>query len=454
MGELLIEGPIVARGYLKNLQSSPIPVSVPPFIERPGWLSRFQSESNTIQRFYLTGDLVRYKPDGRLQFLGRKDTQVKIRGQRVELGSVEDYIRLFYRGERDAIVDVVRFGSMSMNLVGFIERDDKRRLPKGDEDRSLFPSRTPAFEAETAALSAYLNTVLPKYMVPTAFIPLTHVPVTNTHKVDRKVLHQTLEALSQSEKDALFRVSETDRLHPPTTEMEVQLQALLAQVLQLPSERIGVDSDFFLLGGDSLLAMKLVQAARVANLDVTIADIFQHSRLFNLAAAILSRPNFTITVDGTPMQTGTPAPFSLLREPVDARHIQSIARDQCRLLETEQIEDVYPCTPLQEDLILRIVDGRSNRYTARLIYKLPADTVTPKLQKAWDATIAANPILRTRIIHIAEYGALQVVIGPNEDMYTEWIVSDTVEGYLRQDAMSPMKLGQPFVRLGLVDSDH
>ncbi|KAL4898052.1 hypothetical protein BDV59DRAFT_198294 [Aspergillus ambiguus] len=438
IGELMLEGPVVARGYMKDNCRR-----VSPFVLPPRWLSRFRPENKYANsRMYLTGDLVRYTPKGFLEYLGRKDTQVKIRGQRVELSEIETAIRSFFGETADVVADVARpdSGKMEPTVVAFLDLHDAdamdRVMPASQEDkRSLLMAGTEHVRPRLAELSTFLRSSLPKYMVPAIFITLTAIPMTKTGKADRKVLRQLVAELSPQELEAFSH--EPVGKQPVETEAEIQLQSLFSQVLHLPHSRIWADSDFFLLGGDSLVAMRLVTAARNVGFTLTVSDVFNCPQLSELATRL-------VAVDA---RSQAVEPFSLLNG-IDVERLRAVAAEQCNV-STGEIEDVYPCTALQEGLFA-LTARETGKYTAQYGYRLPADIDIQQLQAACQAAVAANAILRTRIINTEEDGPLQAVIRDGKDTAIQWRRDDSVDQYLQRDILEPMGAGRPLSRFAIV----
>ncbi|MEU3606826.1 amino acid adenylation domain-containing protein [Streptomyces sp. NPDC035033] len=233
-GELYLAGAGVARGYLG----------------RPGQTAeRFVADpyGPAGERMYRTGDLARRTPDGTLEYRGRTDRQVKLRGFRVEPGQIEAVLR-----DHPAVAQA----------VAGVRRED------GGEPR-LIAHVVPAKGAEPTpdALRAFAGRRLPQYLVPHAFVLLDALPVTAHGKLD----HAALPAAA-------------DRTggRAPAGRTERLLCSLMAEVLR--RDAVGADDDFFALGGDSICAIRLVSAARAEGLAFTVRDVFAHR-----TAAELSR---------------------------------------------------------------------------------------------------------------------------------------------------------------------
>lgn len=405
VGELLIEGPGVGRGYIEEAEKT-----AAAFISPPSWLREIVGG----QRFsiYKTGDLVKYNENGSLHYISRKDTQVKLRGQRVELGEVEFHLRECFPNSQDAIAEVVKppGESRTAALMAFILQD---RGEATSLKRSIIGNSDDIFKKDIATALSRIDNVLPTYMVPTIFVPLDHIPLTKTGKTDRRALREAAEALTRQQMEGLTSISSTKR--PPSTEAELVFQRLLALVLNLDVSDIGVDDHFFRLGGDSIIAMKLIPLAREAGFGIDMTDVFNHPRLCDLAAAS--------GADATQTKYDV-LPFALIENNIlSQQSMAKSAAERCHI-STDDIEDIYPCTPLQEGL-MTLTAKTPGQYIARFDYDLASDIDLVKFQSAWDKTFDANAILRTRIVQLGASNMLQVVVRHS----IRWHVFETQEEY-------------------------
>ncbi len=240
-GELYIAGAGLSRGYLN----------------RPGLTAqRFVANpfGEPAERMYRTGDVVRWSPDGVVEFVGRVDEQVKIRGFRVELGEIE--AALAAHPDIAAAAVLARQDQPGIKrLVGYV-------VPR------------PGAALEPAALGAFLDESLPDYLVPSAFVILDALPLTRNGKLDRRALP---EPAGPGASAAAGHVA-------PRTDAERILTEIWAAVLGVA--RVGVEDNFFALGGDSILSIQVVSRARRAGLGLMPRDVFAHQTVAALAANV------------------------------------------------------------------------------------------------------------------------------------------------------------------------
>ncbi|TQF71321.1 non-ribosomal peptide synthetase [Pseudoalteromonas luteoviolacea] len=256
-GELHIGGVGLARGYLNRPE-----LTDEKFVTNP-----FYDEANpaSSERLYKTGDLVRYLPDGNLEFLGRIDHQVKIRGFRIELGEIEQ--QLLSDGRVNDAVVVADVKEADKRLVAYVTHDDAEAMLMDEE--SAQRQRNDLI----ASLKAQLAQTLPDYMIPSVFVVLTHMPLTPNGKVDRK----GLPAPDISQQQQVYVA--------PTTDTEKMLCEIWQDILGV--EQVGITDNFFALGGHSLLAIKAVSKVNLElKQDIVVRDIFSFPTIQSLSFAM------------------------------------------------------------------------------------------------------------------------------------------------------------------------
>lgn len=247
-GEYCLSGPQVSRGYLNRPDKTAEAYEASPF-------DRF--------RMYHTGDIVRYRQSGDIEFVGRKDGQVKIRGFRIETKEVEAVIR-GYEGIRDVTVQAYDYEGGGKYLAAFV-------VGKGTVD--------------TTALAEYIKSQKPAYMCPAVIMQIDKIPLTVNQKVDKK-------ALPKPEQKKADYVA-------PANKTEEDFCAIFRKVLDV--ERVSAEDDFFDIGGSSILAMKVVIAAEKAGYKIVYNDVFSYTTPRLMA-------EFLGDTTRKPVETPAPAP--------------------------------------------------------------------------------------------------------------------------------------------------
>lgn len=429
VGELLVEGPIVGQGYLNDPDKT-----AAAFIHDPPWLLAGHSgHAGRRGRLYKTGDLGLYDPDGSgdIVFAGRKDTQVKLRGQRVELGEIESQLKARLPSGTNVIAEVItpQASGGQPTLVAFVSQSAK---VNGVED--INSAELPAELVSTlATINAEIGKVLPRYMVPNAYIPTNYIPTLISGKIDRKRLRAfgatvDLQKLDQNSTSGAARESRE------LNDLERRLRYAWGVVLKLDEAAIHPDDNFFALGGESLAAMRLVSVCRERGLDLSVTSTFGHPTLAAMAQ--------TLRICDVDVQKETP-PFSLI-----AQAVESACEDAAQACGADPaaVEDIYPCTPTQESLVTFALKS-SEPYVAQRVACVPADVSLDALKQAWETVVAANPILRTRVAQLQDPGLQQVVLKEN----IRWRHSTDLVKYLEEDRNERMDLGQSLARYAIVD---
>ncbi|KAL6407445.1 nonribosomal peptide synthetase [Ilyonectria robusta] len=276
VGEVLVESFATARGYIGDRRAKS------GFVATPKWRPQLLP-GHEHGRFYLTGDLGSFNPDGSIELHGRKDTQSKIRGQRIELGEIEHHLRQAFPSF-DVVAEIVTIGQLEARtaIAAFVAptKAPQYANTKGQSvyfDQSSIKSIQAARVAATSALSA----ALPAYMVPEIYIPISQVPLSMSGKTDRRALRQLAQAISKSDMAALHGVGENK--DQPSNERERLLQSVWAAIFRVEAGVIGIHDHFLRIGGDSISAMKVVAAARDRGLLITVAHLLQHPTIALLA---------------------------------------------------------------------------------------------------------------------------------------------------------------------------
>jgi putative pyridoxal-dependent aspartate 1-decarboxylase len=242
VGEMYVGGKGLSQGYLndeKLTRNKFVYLDIFPKVQ---------------QRLYKTGDLAKWLPDGNIEFLGRKDNQVKLRGFRIELAEIEHELNKI-----ENIVD-------SVVVLQNRNQDNPILMAYVNFIGNVFDENY---------LRQLLKYSLPSYMVPVGFVPVKEIPLTPNGKIDRKRLEQIGEAALIQSRSSLVK--------PPQKEAEKRLCHLWSRVLDIAENAIDIDANFFELGGDSLLVIKIMALAKAENLSFTIRDFFHNQTIRSLA---------------------------------------------------------------------------------------------------------------------------------------------------------------------------
>jgi amino acid adenylation domain-containing protein/non-ribosomal peptide synthase protein (TIGR01720 family) len=338
VGELYLGGRQLARGY-RRLPDRTAERFVPDPHGAPGG------------RLYRTGDLARLRADGLIEFLGRADGQVKVRGYRVEVGEVVAALRA-HRDVRDAVVTL-----RGSALVAYVVCD----------------------EVEPQALAASLGRTLPAYMVPAAFVRLDRIPLTPNGKTDLVALPEPGRETRQVDGAEVA----------PRTPAEERVAAAWRRVLTLPV--VGVHDNFFDLGGDSLSAVALVGALRDEGVDLTVQEVFARPTVAELAELAGGRPEL--------VRRQQVRPFAMIT-------------DTDRAALPDGVTDAYPLSQIQAGMVFEMFGGgdvhyyhNATNYPMRDEEPFDADA----LRAAATEVVARHEVLRTSIDMTSYSQPLQLV---------------------------------------------
>ncbi|KAI9698358.1 MAG: hypothetical protein M1836_003938 [Candelina mexicana] len=308
IGELLVEGPMQTSGYLDSSESTEAA-----FVTDPIWLTQGSSRvAGRSGKLYRTGDLGKYNVDGTLAYISRKDTMVKIRGQRVELSEVEHQIWKMMQPDDtgidsnniEIVVDTINYGSSEdLALVSFIciranVNDESKAVAKLADQLSDAATSSSistflsipdqAFKDLRSALDQKLRLILPKYMMPSIYLRLHSMPLTPSGKVDRKLLGSLAQQLSQEDLIA-YQISHRDNDAIPHDDKEQDLRGLWAKILGLDEVSISTNASFSECGGDSLRAISLAKALeRDFNITIKVSQLISKETTIQYLATLIS----------------------------------------------------------------------------------------------------------------------------------------------------------------------
>ncbi|MGW0697975.1 amino acid adenylation domain-containing protein [Streptomyces sp. NPDC002867] len=362
-GELYVAGRGLARGYLGRAGLTSERFVADPF-GGPG------------ARMYRTGDRVRWGADGNLEFLGRADGQIKIRGHRIEPGEIESAF-MACPGIAQAAVLVREDHRNVKRLVAYL-------VAEAGAGAAAAHGAGPDAEAAVAEARARIAGTLPDYMVPSAVVRLDGaLPLTPNGKLDRRALPAP-------------RWTAMGGDDAPTTPAETALAGLFADVLGLPSA--GVHDSFFELGGDSIVAIQLVNRAREAGFALTPRDVFRHRTVAALARLTEEAADTPRALSGD-----LPAPFSL----VTLTHAE---RAECEAA-VPGLVDAVPATPLQEGFYFHasVDETGADGYAVQDTVELAGDVDPEALRLAVQGLLDRHPLLRAAFHQLPDGRIVQLI---------------------------------------------
>ncbi|PNP39600.1 hypothetical protein TGAMA5MH_08416 [Trichoderma gamsii] len=397
IGEIVIQGPTILKEYLSDSAKTEAAITE----SLPDWMPKRHSEG--WNRLYKTGDLGKYNPDGTIEFVSRKDTQIKIRGLRVELGEIEYQLKINIEGASQIMVDKITT-EVGSSLVAFFSFSSETRMMAMDSitdegANDIFLPLTSDLKSRIASTVGQLSVTLPRYMIPSFFIECRYMPSVSSTKLNRRMLKRLAESLDLKSLSTYSLVKSIK--NAPETAMESRLQAIWAKRLNVPLESIGRDDSFLELGGDSIAVIHFVAEARQATISLTVKDVFDDPRLWKVASIADNANSESDLVSQIP-------PFSLLNLDLLDTNVKEELLSQCGITSWNMIEDAFPCLALQEGLMAMTAKQRG-AYIAKMVFKIAQNVDIDHLKASWERTVAICSNLRTRILALGDR-SIQIIV--------------------------------------------
>jgi amino acid adenylation domain-containing protein/non-ribosomal peptide synthase protein (TIGR01720 family) len=298
VGELFIGGEGLSRGYLGDKKQT-----AEKFIPNPYQTEEQKANNNFNSKLYKTGDLACFLPDGSLDYLGRNDSQVQIRGFRVELGEIETKLNLFPGISTSVVIATNDLGKRESQLVAYYVPVIPASSLGATQPEIAASTSSPrndgsANPIDEQALRQHLEQTLPDYMVPAFLVQLDKLPLTINGKLDKKALPKHGSSVQQKE------------FIEPVTEVQKQVIDAFSKVLDIPKETISIDDNFFYLGGDSIKVIRLTNTLKAdCGFSLSVADAFAQKTPIDIAKHLESNDssksnikpyNFNSTKDQIP----------------------------------------------------------------------------------------------------------------------------------------------------------
>ncbi|MCK8524319.1 amino acid adenylation domain-containing protein [Aquimarina sp. D1M17] len=374
IGELCIGGDGLARSYVgqESLTS-----------ER--FVSNWGGSENKV---YRTGDMVRWLPDGNLEYHGRKDNQIKIRGYRIELSEIE--------------CQLLNISDIENGIVVVSENEKEKFLVAYYQAKDIIP---------VARLREFLSTLLPDYMIPSYFVHIKEFPRTITGKIDRRALPKPT-------------ITKQENHLEPNTELEKELARIYAEVLDLEVGIIGLNSNFFDLGGHSLKSVFLTNKINKSfNIKVALKDVIASPTIAHLNKLVLSA----------------------------TKKVKHLSIQSC------EKREYYPLSPSQQQMFfLHEYNKDSKAYNIPMVVTLRGDVKKTRFEKAFQQLIERHSILRTSFEFVNENPVQRIsdtVPFSVVDVVKKETIQDTINDFIRSFDLEKA----PLWRVGLLkvsDQEH
>lgn len=410
-GELCFTGSLIANGYHNRPDAT-------------GFVDNFHGK-----KMYRTGDIVALMPDDTIYFLGRKDDQVKVRGQRLELGEVSEAVRAAAAEAAD--LDTVQWEHkkvdvqtlllkhpdfMRQQLVSFVAAAGASKRIKSGEPPVFLED---VFATCDDALRPIVQRTHPAYMVPDLVVPVSYMPLTQTSaKADTKLLKSLFFSIPASQ---LFgghhgHAETNDGAAPAARELTPQEKRIVDIAQSFSSTNpsglvVRPDTTIFQLGVDSLGAISVYARMKKMGYECSVATILSGASIEQLAALPIKTKRSSHSDQSGPSSPELSGASTPLTDMGESIHLDSSALAG---IEPGSVATIRPCLPLQEVLVaqsLARADEEEALYVNHVVFELPDDVDFARLVNSWDRVIAANEALRTCFKH-TDKGVVQIVFKP------------------------------------------
>ncbi|PTB65549.1 non-ribosomal peptide synthetase, siderophore synthesis [Trichoderma citrinoviride] len=386
VGELCVSGRLVGKGYLNR----------PELTEE-----RFPTLSEFGERIYRTGDLVRILHDGCFDFLGRADDQVKLRGQRLEIGEINHVIRTGVPDIRDVATVVIKHSSSGKDvLVSFLVGEQQRRavLTPLTDDGNLGVKAREACRAK-----------LPGYMIPTYFLLLPFIPLSPNNKVEAKELKKLFNGLSHEQ--LMDLTAPKAPIRAVNGEASHKVAQILSDFTGIGSDAIEAETSIFDLGVDSISALQLSTAFKKAGFAAcSPAILLRNPIVADLTAALYEKLS----------SSQNDSRVKEAQQRIQAYHHRYRAF-ACNALHigAEDVEYIAPCSALQQGIISKsMTEETRGTYFNSFVLNLDDDVAEQEVKAAWTKLVTSEAVLRTAFVKTTE-GYIQVALKNQEPRWIE-----------------------------------
>lgn len=371
VGELCLEGPFLARNYYKN------PVKTAEvFIENPSFMKEFSKAA--FSRIYRTGDLVKYDENSRIHYLGRKDNQIKLAGQRMELGEIEHHLQADETIQQ-VVVLMPKSGSAKKKLAAVLSFNQTPPEIDSQDKPWSTPLSHPNILQQINATKERLSTLVPTYMVPTLWVAVPRIPALASAKLDRKQVRSWLEEISDETYRQILDIENSLEPALPTSTAVMRMQAIVSKVLNMPVEQVKPNKSWLSLGGDSIMAMQLLARARKDGINITMNQVLRSKSLAHLAETVGASVAF---------DTGE-----------------------------EKIDQPFSLSPIQRFYFRNLGDEKNSHFNQSFTFRLARKLDAAKLKSALDSIVLCHSMLRARFTRDRNGEWLQTIPGNGMNAY-------------------------------------
>ncbi|EAQ85529.1 hypothetical protein CHGG_09543 [Chaetomium globosum CBS 148.51] len=380
IGELCVSGRLVGKGYLKRQDLT---------------AERFPTLQQFGDRVYRTGDLVRVLHDGCFDFLGRADDQVKLRGQRLEIGEINHTIRKGVDSIRDVATLVVRSESQKKDLlVSFITTGDGAKREESNTSLEVLDGPSAAELCQRARDACRSN--LPSYMVPTYVLQVSFIPLSSNNKAETKRLATFFASLTA---DKLMSLSSLSNVSPRVLNgTGAKIAKVLATMQDVETNSVTAESSIFELGVDSITVLRLSRELKKEGFATASPSlILRHPLIGDLVRTLETHK----PIHGS----DSVAAAKQLVQACGHKHRAHVSQELGVL--PDEIEYIAPCSPLQQGMISRFSSDSAYFNTFQFI--LAPGVSAERMRNALQRTVDANSILRTKFVSTVD-GVVQVAL--------------------------------------------
>jgi acyl-CoA synthetase (AMP-forming)/AMP-acid ligase II len=455
VGELVVEGPTLGFSY-PNRESTLTP------------LSPLGPATGSRARHLKTGHRARYTQGGLMEFISSKRDEIDLDGKVINVTEIEQLLRRCLGQGVDVVVETVIFRGHAKNdtlLTAFVELGD--RFDSEESLASLRPETKEQLAMAKQLVEAGLKNKFPPSMIPSVFIPVKHLPITPSLKVNRRRLQKMIAGLTKEDLLGLTTLpnhAKFQHLKPlPLTQGEEKMRAIWARVLGVEEAKISAFDSFFSVGGDDILAAQLVAACRQQDISVPIAGVLGNATLTELSKAVVTVESPQIAQESSPAPPTTtatttttspsPTPVPMHPNAIKQVFIEKVIAPKIGV-DGSMIGDAAEASSAQIRYVeTGMLQGRTN--INYLVFNFTGAVDLKKLEDACRTLSSIHPILRTAFVPYNRR-LYQAVIKTSDIEFRRhycptWRLSTMLDKVIKKDQTTPIKFEIPITKFMFLD---